>query len=102
MAPARNVIDALAGLDADLVAAVPSGGAGLLGRDGRDGRRGGRLTVTEALPLHLLLPACDAVVHQGGAGTTMTAVACGTPQLVVPDVPATPSWPNVSSFPRTA
>lgn len=80
LAPARNVIDALAGLDADLVAAVPRGGAGLLGRDG------GRLTVTEGLPLHLLLPACDAVVHQGGAGTTMTAVACGTPQLVVPDV----------------
>jgi UDP:flavonoid glycosyltransferase YjiC (YdhE family) len=89
LAPARNAIDALAGLDADLVAAVPGGGAGLLGRDGRDspdGRDGGRLTVTEALPLHLLLPACDAVVHQGGAGTTMTAVACGTPQLVVPDV----------------
>ncbi|MEJ3653047.1 nucleotide disphospho-sugar-binding domain-containing protein [Actinomycetes bacterium KLBMP 9759] len=41
---------------------------------------------TGALALHLLLPRCAAVVHQGGAGTTMTAAACGVPQLVVPAV----------------
>ncbi|GAA2774998.1 DUF1205 domain-containing protein [Streptomyces rameus] len=34
--------------------------------------------------LHLLLPSCAAIVHQGGAGTTMTAVSSGTPQFVVP------------------
>jgi UDP:flavonoid glycosyltransferase YjiC (YdhE family) len=76
----RAAIQALAGLDADIVAALPAGGAGLLGPVGAG------VTVAEALPLHLLLPTCDAIVHQGGAGTTMTSVACGTPQLVLPDV----------------
>jgi vancomycin aglycone glucosyltransferase len=31
-----------------------------------------------------LFPRVAAVVHHGGAGTTTTAVRCGTPQLVVP------------------
>jgi UDP:flavonoid glycosyltransferase YjiC (YdhE family) len=32
-------------------------------------------------PLHLLVPTCDLVVHHGGAGSLMTAVAAGVPQL---------------------
>lgn len=40
--------------------------------------------VLEHRPLHLLLPHCDAVVHHGGAGTVMTAVAAGVPQLALP------------------
>ncbi|MFD8484070.1 nucleotide disphospho-sugar-binding domain-containing protein [Kitasatospora sp. NPDC059673] len=35
------------------------------------------------LPLHLLLPTCSAVAHQGGGGTAMTATAAGTPQLIL-------------------
>lgn len=35
------------------------------------------------LPLQLLLPTCQAIIHQGGAGTTMTAAALGVPQLIV-------------------
>ncbi|HEY2694585.1 MAG TPA: nucleotide disphospho-sugar-binding domain-containing protein, partial [Pseudonocardiaceae bacterium] len=31
-----------------------------------------------------LLSVSDGVVHHGGAGTTMTAVAAGIPQLVLP------------------
>ncbi|MGE7438579.1 glycosyltransferase, partial [Kitasatospora sp. NPDC001175] len=31
-----------------------------------------------------LLPGCAAIIHQGGAGTTMTAMSNGTPQLVMP------------------
>src|SRR6185437_14711912 len=38
------------------------------------------------LALRLLLPSCAALVQQGGAGTTMTALACGVPQLVLPQV----------------
>ncbi len=34
-------------------------------------------------PLHLLLPTCDVVVHHGGAGSTMTAVRAGVPQLAL-------------------
>ncbi|MDO0926706.1 methyltransferase [Streptomyces sp. TG1A-8] len=35
-------------------------------------------------PLGDVLPGCAAVVHHGGAGCTMTAVAAGVPQLGVP------------------
>jgi UDP:flavonoid glycosyltransferase YjiC (YdhE family) len=38
------------------------------------------------LALRLLLPSCAALVQQGGAGTTMTGLACGVPQLVLPQV----------------
>jgi UDP:flavonoid glycosyltransferase YjiC (YdhE family) len=38
------------------------------------------------LALRLLLPTCAALVQQGGAGTTMTALACGVPQLILPQV----------------
>jgi UDP:flavonoid glycosyltransferase YjiC (YdhE family) len=36
------------------------------------------------VPLNALLAGSDAVVHHGGAGTTMTALAAGVPQLVLP------------------
>ncbi|WP_216216685.1 nucleotide disphospho-sugar-binding domain-containing protein [Amycolatopsis aidingensis] len=35
------------------------------------------------MPLHLVLPDCDAVVHYGGAGVAMTSVAAGIPQLTL-------------------
>lgn len=37
-------------------------------------------------PLHLFLDSCDAVVHHGGAGTSLTATAAGLPQLVLPQL----------------
>jgi UDP:flavonoid glycosyltransferase YjiC (YdhE family) len=36
------------------------------------------------LPLALVLPACDAVVHHGGPGSVFTALTTGTPQLALP------------------
>lgn len=36
------------------------------------------------VPLHLVLPECDAVVHYTGAGVTMTSMAAGVPQLALP------------------
>jgi UDP:flavonoid glycosyltransferase YjiC (YdhE family) len=36
------------------------------------------------VPLNALLSVSDAVVHHGGAGTTLTAFAAGIPQLVLP------------------
>jgi UDP:flavonoid glycosyltransferase YjiC (YdhE family) len=80
LAPVREAVIALAPLHAEIVAAVPEGGASLLGPVP------GNVRVAESVPLHLLLPSCAAIVHQGGAGTTMTAVSCGVPQLVLPDV----------------
>ncbi|MBB4675921.1 nucleotide disphospho-sugar-binding domain-containing protein [Crossiella cryophila] len=40
--------------------------------------------VLEYLPLSALLPVSDALVHHGGSGSTLTALACGVPQLVLP------------------
>lgn len=35
-------------------------------------------------PLSSILPTCSAIVHHGGAGTALTALALGVPQLVIP------------------
>jgi UDP:flavonoid glycosyltransferase YjiC (YdhE family) len=40
--------------------------------------------VLESVPLDALLPTCQALIHQGGAGTTLTALRHGLPQLVLP------------------
>ncbi|MGY3520304.1 glycosyltransferase [Micromonospora sp. PTRAS2] len=39
--------------------------------------------VLESVPLHQLLPSCAAIVHHGGAGSTMTAAVHGCPQLII-------------------
>jgi UDP:flavonoid glycosyltransferase YjiC (YdhE family) len=42
------------------------------------------VVVAQQLPHSLLLPRCDAVVSQGGAGILLGALAHGLPQLVLP------------------
>ncbi|MGW5739255.1 MULTISPECIES: nucleotide disphospho-sugar-binding domain-containing protein [Streptomyces] len=44
----------------------------------------GSVHLVDPVPLNLLLPSCDAVVHHGGAGTAMTSTSFGLPQLVLP------------------
>jgi UDP:flavonoid glycosyltransferase YjiC (YdhE family) len=39
--------------------------------------------VVEGVPLDALLPTCRAIIHQGGAGTMLTAVRHGVPQIIV-------------------
>lgn len=68
----------LAELGVEVVAAVSAAQRELLG----DLPAGVR--VVESIALHLVLPTCALVVHHGGAGTTLTAAGCGTPQLIVP------------------
>lgn len=72
-----QVIAATATLDAEIIFAVAPA------QHERMGELPPQARVAESLPLHLLLPDCDAIVHQGGGGTTMTAVACGVPQLII-------------------
>jgi UDP:flavonoid glycosyltransferase YjiC (YdhE family) len=36
------------------------------------------------LPLTAALPSCSVVIHHGGAGSTLSALAAGVPQVVVP------------------
>jgi UDP:flavonoid glycosyltransferase YjiC (YdhE family) len=39
--------------------------------------------VVESVPLDALLPTCQALIHQGGAGTMLTGLRHGLPQLVL-------------------
>jgi UDP:flavonoid glycosyltransferase YjiC (YdhE family) len=72
---ARRIVDAAEGLDAEFVLALGRVDTGTLEPLPRNVRLVGWV------PLTALLPTCTAIVHHGGAGTTMTALAHGVPQL---------------------
>jgi UDP:flavonoid glycosyltransferase YjiC (YdhE family) len=44
------------------------------------------VTLVPPTPLHLFISDCDAVVHHGGGGTALTALAHGIPQLMLPQM----------------
>jgi UDP:flavonoid glycosyltransferase YjiC (YdhE family) len=44
----------------------------------------GNVRMAGWVPLSALLPSCSAIVHHGGAGTSLTALVHGVPQLVLP------------------
>jgi UDP:flavonoid glycosyltransferase YjiC (YdhE family) len=71
-----DFLTALAAQDVDVVAALSASDREVLG----DPPAGVR--VVSGVPLHLLLPSCDAVIHHGGASTALTAVSQGVPQVV--------------------
>jgi UDP:flavonoid glycosyltransferase YjiC (YdhE family) len=73
----RGAVKLAAERDAELVLAITTGQRELL----PDLPTG--VTVMESVPLDALLPLCEAVIHQGGAGTMLTALCHGLPQLTV-------------------
>lgn len=76
--PLGGVLEALAGLDIEVIAAVS-------GRDRAElGRVPANAQVVEDLPLHLFLASCDLVISHGGGGVTATSIDAGVPQLTVP------------------
>lgn len=80
---AARVADALAERDVDVVLAVTEEQRQALPPLPANVSHAGRV------PLHLVLPGCTAVVHQGGGGTLMTAMDAGVPQFILPFVPDT-------------
>ncbi|MFF5448598.1 activator-dependent family glycosyltransferase [Streptomyces sp. NPDC012888] len=72
------VLDALADVDAEIVAT--------LGAQAREdlGTVPGNARLVDFVPLNDLLPTCSAVVHHGGIGTRSTAELHGVPQIVLP------------------
>jgi UDP:flavonoid glycosyltransferase YjiC (YdhE family) len=59
--------------------------------EARDGRPlTGNVRLTGWVPLGALLASCQGLVQHGGAGSTMTALAHGVPQIVVPEGADTP------------
>jgi UDP:flavonoid glycosyltransferase YjiC (YdhE family) len=75
------VLEGLRDLDLDVVVTVTGADADLLTDLAPNVR------VVRSLPLHLLLPSCDLLIHQGGNGTLLTGAAHGLPQLVLPQLP---------------
>ncbi len=74
-----RIVAALEGLDADIVVAVAE-------RDRFDGVPP-NVRVVSGVALHQVLPACSALIQQGGFGSTLTGVYYGVPQLVLPQLP---------------
>jgi UDP:flavonoid glycosyltransferase YjiC (YdhE family) len=81
MAHVPRVVRALAATDAEIIVAVLDSQRELFTDMPPNVRHIG------PVPLHLLLPTCDAIIHQGGGGTMMTAMTCGIPQLIIPSIP---------------
>ncbi|MEU0562285.1 nucleotide disphospho-sugar-binding domain-containing protein [Dactylosporangium sp. NPDC006015] len=71
------IVEALAGLGVEAVLTATREDAEALGPVPPGVR------LLERCPLYALLPDCDAVVHHGGAGSAMTAMVTGTPQLAI-------------------
>jgi UDP:flavonoid glycosyltransferase YjiC (YdhE family) len=71
-------VAAAGGVDADFV--VTLGGA----RPADFGAVPDNVRLVDWVPLGPLLAVSDAVIHHGGAGTTLTALDAGLPQLVLP------------------
>jgi UDP:flavonoid glycosyltransferase YjiC (YdhE family) len=78
---ARDVITAIEELDVEILAAVSADQRALLGDVPQQVR------IAESVPLHLMLPTCDLLIAHGGAGTMLTGLTCGLPQLLVPRLP---------------
>jgi UDP:flavonoid glycosyltransferase YjiC (YdhE family) len=73
-----GVMEAVRDLDAEIVLALGDADVAALEPLPANVRSAGWV------PLSALLPTCAAVVHHGGAGTTMNALVAGVPQLVLP------------------
>jgi glycosyltransferase len=73
----RAMVKNLAGADFELLVAAPEKVAGSL-REEFEGIR------TGWIPLDVVAPTLDLLVHHGGGTTTMTALTAGVPQLLMP------------------
>lgn len=74
----KEVLDATDGLDAEVVIAARRGSV--------PEELAQRARTVRWLPIGLTAQRCDLVVHHGGSGTTMSALAHGVPQVVCPSV----------------
>jgi UDP:flavonoid glycosyltransferase YjiC (YdhE family) len=72
------VIEALGGMDVDVVLAAGEADVSALGTLPENVRPAG------FLPLSMILPTCSLIVHHGGSGSTAAPLFYGVPQLVLP------------------
>ncbi|MEV5713093.1 glycosyltransferase [Amycolatopsis mediterranei] len=76
-----RLVHAAAGLPVEVVATVAGNDLAAVGPVP------GNVRIVERIPLHTLLPSCDLLISQAGPSTALTAVSCGTPQLMIPQLP---------------
>ncbi len=74
----KVVLDALGGMDVEVVLAAGTADLSELGELPENVRSVGYL------PLSAFLPGCSAIVHHGGSGTTAAPLFYGVPQVVLP------------------
>ncbi|PYC63461.1 glycosyl transferase family 28 [Micromonospora arborensis] len=76
--PIDEIVDAVAGLDVELIATL----------DAQQRQACGDLPanvrVVDFVPLNELLPTCDVIIHHGGFGTLGNAIVHGVRNLIVP------------------
>jgi UDP:flavonoid glycosyltransferase YjiC (YdhE family) len=72
-----RIVRALAGLPVDVVLAIDPGDVAQIGA------LPDNVHLLPRSPLHVLLGACDVVIHNGAAGSAMTGLAAGVPQLAL-------------------
>jgi UDP:flavonoid glycosyltransferase YjiC (YdhE family) len=73
-----DIVENVSTLDAEVVVPVTEDAAPVL-RDRAKNIRAGWI------PMDVLAPTCDVLVHQTGGSTMMTALSFGVPQILVPD-----------------
>ncbi|MBV8934059.1 MAG: DUF1205 domain-containing protein [Kutzneria sp.] len=78
LGPVERIIAAAPDVDAEFVVALGDADSSGLGELPPN------VHIASWIPLNALLEVSSALVHHGGAGTTMTALAAGVPQLVLP------------------
>lgn len=85
-----RVVEGLAGQDVEIVLAVSADDRAKLGTLPANAR------LAENVPLHLFMATCDAIVHQGGTSTLLTAAGHGLPQVMLPQTADNPF--NAANF----
>ena len=75
-----QIVRALAGLDVEVILALRAADRARLGE------LPPHMRALEGMPLDLILPTCSAIMHQSGAGSTLTAALHGVPQITVPQI----------------
>jgi D-olivosyltransferase len=73
----HGIVENITALDAEVVVAVTEDAAPALRERVKNVRAGW-------IPLDIVAPTCDLLVHQSGGSTMMTALSFGVPQILVP------------------
>ncbi|WP_372410929.1 nucleotide disphospho-sugar-binding domain-containing protein [Streptomyces luteireticuli] len=76
----RGLAEKVSALGTELLVAVPDEVAGEVAAGLPDVRAGW-------MPLDVVTPTCDLVVHHAGGGTALAAMNAGVPQLLIPNMP---------------